>query len=42
MTEIWDESARGGFPPEGLRFTDRGRHALKVIEGDWQLYAVEE
>lgn len=25
----------------GLRFADRGRHALKGIEGDWQLFAVE-
>ena len=24
----------------GLRFTDHGRHALKGIEGDWQLFAV--
>jgi uncharacterized protein (TIGR00369 family) len=24
----------------GLRFTDHGRHSLKGIEGDWQLFAV--
>ena len=24
----------------GLRFTDHGRHALKGIDGDWQLFAV--
>lgn len=24
----------------GLRFTDHGRHTLKGIEGDWQLFAV--
>ncbi len=24
----------------GLRFTDHGRHALKGIEGEWQLFAV--
>ncbi len=26
----------------GLRFTDRGRHTLKGIEGDWHLLAVED
>jgi uncharacterized protein (TIGR00369 family) len=26
----------------GLRFTDDGRHRLKGIEGDWQLFALEE
>jgi uncharacterized protein (TIGR00369 family) len=26
----------------GLRFGDRGRHVLKGIEGDWQLFAVAE
>ncbi len=25
----------------GLRFRDRGRHALKGIPGEWQLFAVE-
>jgi class 3 adenylate cyclase len=25
----------------GLQFTDRGRHALKGIPGEWQLFAVE-
>ncbi len=25
----------------GLRFTDRGRHALKGIDGEWQLFALE-
>lgn len=25
----------------GLRFTDRGRHALKGIEGEWWLFAVD-
>ena len=25
----------------GLRFTDRGRHQLKGIEGDWPVYAVD-
>jgi class 3 adenylate cyclase len=24
----------------GLRFVDHGRHALKGIEGEWQLFAV--
>ena len=24
-----------------LRFTDRGRHELKGIEGDWAVYAVD-
>jgi class 3 adenylate cyclase len=24
----------------GMRFTDHGRHALKGIEGEWQLFAV--
>jgi len=26
----------------GLRFTDRGRHVLTGIEGDWQLFALAE
>lgn len=26
----------------GLRFTDKGRHALKGIDGDWQLCAVDD
>jgi class 3 adenylate cyclase len=26
----------------GLRFSDRGQHALKGIEGEWQLLAVDE
>jgi class 3 adenylate cyclase len=26
----------------GLRFTDRGRHALKGIDDDWQLFALAE
>jgi class 3 adenylate cyclase len=26
----------------GLRFADRGRHALKGMEGDWQLFVVED
>jgi pimeloyl-ACP methyl ester carboxylesterase/class 3 adenylate cyclase len=26
----------------GLSFADRGRHALKGLEGDWQLFAAEE
>jgi class 3 adenylate cyclase len=26
----------------GLRFEDRGRHELKGIEGEWQLFALEE
>jgi class 3 adenylate cyclase len=26
----------------GLRFTDRGRHTLKGLEGDWHLFAVED
>jgi class 3 adenylate cyclase len=25
----------------GLRFADRGTHALKGVEGEWQLYAVD-
>jgi uncharacterized protein (TIGR00369 family) len=25
----------------GLRFTDRGRHQLKGVEGDWQLFAAD-
>ena len=25
----------------GLQFTDRGRHALKGIPGEWQLFAVQ-
>jgi uncharacterized protein (TIGR00369 family) len=26
----------------GLRFTDRGRHQLKGIEGDWQVFAIAD
>jgi class 3 adenylate cyclase len=26
----------------GLRFAERGLHALKGIPGDWQLYAADE
>lgn len=26
----------------GLRFTDRGRHQLKGVEGDWQLFAIAD
>jgi class 3 adenylate cyclase len=26
----------------GLRFTDRGRHLLKGIEGEWQLHALAD
>ena len=26
----------------GLRFTDRGHHVLKGIEGDWQLFGLAE
>jgi hypothetical protein len=25
----------------GLRFTDRGRHRLKGVGGEWQIYALE-
>ena len=25
----------------GLRFSDRGRHRLKGVEGDWQLFTVD-
>jgi hypothetical protein len=26
----------------GLEFADRGRHALKGVDGEWQLLAVQE
>jgi acyl-coenzyme A thioesterase PaaI-like protein len=38
VTSTVREAAAGS----GLRFTDRGRHALKGVDGDWQLYAVDE
>jgi len=26
----------------GLPFTDRGRHALKGVQGEWQIYALAD
>ena len=38
VTSTVREAAAGS----GLHFADRGRHQLKGIDGDWQLYAVED
>jgi class 3 adenylate cyclase len=38
VTSTVREAAAGS----GLSFADKGRHELKGIEGDWQLYAVED
>jgi class 3 adenylate cyclase len=35
------DAMRQAIAADGVAMRDRGRHALKGVPGDWQLFAVE-